>query len=141
MAFMILFVGWGAILLWIALTDIFYRTISNTQIIIVISMGAISCWIYGIGVHFFFPALLFLVGLVLWYRGLLGAGDVKLMGALSLFINTDLLMSFLFVTSVVGAVIGIVIWGLSFYRKLEPSVPYGVGFCASFLFFLPQLPQ
>jgi prepilin peptidase CpaA len=60
-------------------------------------------------------------GLILFARGWMGGGDVKLMSAVALWCGPSLLASFAIVTGLVGAVIAAVM--LTPFRRLMPPAP------------------
>ncbi len=65
------------------------------------------------------------VGFVLFSRGFIGGGDAKLMTAASLWAGPALLLPFVFVTSLAGAVVGLIIIALRRYRRAVPAAGDG----------------
>lgn len=126
------------LLVWITYSDIRSRTISN-KAIIAISIVSILLGFYHHNTINILAALSFLVlGFILFNFNILGAGDVKLISALSLSLTTQQIWPFLWLTAVLGGVI--VFIGLLFFRRSirQSGVPYGpaiaVGyFLASFI--------
>jgi prepilin peptidase CpaA len=74
-------------------------------------------WLYGMVA----AALLLAVGVLLFDRGVLGGGDVKLMTAAALWAGFDQLSLMLFVTSIAGGALALA--HLSPLRRLMPARP------------------
>ncbi|PAF53566.1 hypothetical protein BKH42_05125 [Helicobacter sp. 13S00482-2] len=137
---MFLFILWILISIWISYTDVFFRIISNIQILFIIALSTVSSFQLHLEINLLMAALILFIGIIIWRFGFLGAGDIKLICALSLIIPYDLIGLFLFLTSIVGAIIGIFIYICANFIKIEKSVPYGVAIMGSFLIlFLPHL--
>lgn len=81
-------VAWLALclLLAAALSDLAWRRIPNGIAALVALAGLLRQWIGGgaVGVALLLAAMVFLGGFILWQRGALGGGDVKLLAAASL---------------------------------------------------------
>lgn len=108
-------------------SDILRRSIPNkwTLLIFVLSM-TYSLDKNGIS-NLGFVFTVFLIGLILWRFGLLGGGDVKLLVAVSPFINTGFYIDWLFLISLIGAGTAIVIYILHKNDILKSnSVPYSI---------------
>lgn len=104
-----------------AIWDLRTRRIPNKLTLPMFALG----WVYQIGVsvaygweHLLSGAMGFLVGFgllfVLWMVGGGGGGDVKLMGALSVWLGFKLTLGVLFVSTlfVLIATVGVVLWNL-----------------------------
>jgi prepilin peptidase CpaA len=79
------------------------------------------------------------LGFMLFSRGLLGGGDVKLMAAISLWAGPDLALPFVFITGIAGGFISLaMIAPRLFVREgallAGPPVPYGVAVAAGGLY-------
>jgi prepilin peptidase CpaA len=145
----------GIVLLTIvAIGDVRTRRIPNALVLGVLALAVLrvalvadpSAALYAVagGVVVFFAAFL------LYWRGLLGGGDVKLMAATALLVGHHYLFGFLFVMSlcgalVAGAVLAVDRLGLHRLRACpaEPprplarlTVPYGVAIAAAGVFTL-----
>jgi prepilin peptidase CpaA len=68
--------------------------------------------------------LVFIVTFLLFWRGLLGGGDAKLIPATVLLVGYHDLVPFLFLMSVCGVLVSLAI--LIIHRKARLAVPYGV---------------
>lgn len=109
-------------------------TIAVLGILRLILLGHPIAAIYAIGV----ALLIFLIGFVMFSRGWVGAGDVKLLMATVLLIRYPDLSTFLIRMSVLGAGLSIIIAALRYYAPLLVgprlgsrlatinAVPYGV---------------
>ena len=74
-------------------------------------------------------ALVLIVGAVLFARGLMGGGDVKLFAAASLWAGPALMSSFILATALAGAALGL-LW-LTPFRRLMPIAPANDEFSSS----------
>ena len=66
-------------------------------------------------------AVVFAVGIVCFARRWMGGGDVKLLGAIALWVSLPLVASFALVTSLAGAVLGIIM--MTPLRRHFPAPP------------------
>ena len=98
-------------------------------------LGDLSAAPYTVGAS----AIVFLVTFLLFWRGLLGGGDVKLLSATVLLVGYHDLISFLFIMSICGGLVSLAILFIHNYLPLwlgprlallvpitKPAVPYGV---------------
>jgi prepilin peptidase CpaA len=137
-----------ALLLIAAYSDIRTLKIPNTLVLAIAVLGIIRlillndsiAAIFAIG----FAALVFLIGFVLFLRGIVGAGDVKLLVATVLVIRYPDLLTFLIRMSIFGALLSVGVIVLrsyvplllgprvgSFLSTIPRSVPYGVAIAAA----------
>ena len=100
----------GAVLLLIGWSDLRHRRIPNALV------GAIvALWLLGLpgSAHGALAAtlalalLVLLAGMLVWWFGWLGGGDVKLIAALSLWAGPTHLAAFLLATALLGGVLGL----------------------------------
>ena len=80
-----------------------------------------------------------LVGFMLFSRGLLGGGDVKLMAALALWAGPDLVLPFVFITGIAGGLLSLAMIAPRLIARegallAGPPVPYGVAVAAGGLY-------
>ncbi|MDO7253127.1 prepilin peptidase [Helicobacter cappadocius] len=137
---MFLIVLWILVSIWIFYTDIFFRVISNIQIIFIGLLITFSFFIYDFDFNLWTAFIVFFVGVFVWRFGILGAGDVKLISTLIFIMPYDAISLFLFLISIIGAMIAIFIYICAKFKKIEKSVPYGVAIMSSFLLlFLPLI--
>lgn len=137
---MFLVILWILVSIWIFCTDIFFRTISNIQILCIIGLCSLSYFSRDLDLNVWIPLLTLFIGVLIWKFRVLGAGDVKLLSILTLIIPYEVITSFFFLTSIIGAVIGVLIYILARFISIQKSVPYGVAIMSSFLFlFLPHI--
>lgn len=119
-------------LLWITYTDIRSRTISN-KAIVAIFVTSIPLALYHHNTINILAALSFLtLGFILFNFNILGAGDVKLISALSLSLTPQQIWPFLWLISVLGGLI--VFIGFLFFRRSirQSGVPYGPAIAVGF---------
>jgi prepilin peptidase CpaA len=128
----------------VAYGDIRTRRIPNELIVAILALAAFRIAVDGdprAGLYTLAAAaVLFVATFLLFWRGLLGGGDVKLIGATGLLIGYHSLFEFLFVMSVSGALVAVAVLArdrLGLHRPASPAfedqetparltVPYGV---------------
>jgi prepilin peptidase CpaA len=133
----------------VAYGDIRTRRIPNEMIVAILVLAAFRIAIDGDPRAGLFTlgasATLFVSTFLLFWRGLLGGGDVKLIGATALLVGYHNLFEFLFVMSVSGALIAVAVLArdrLGRRRATAPAtedqeksarltVPYGVAIAAA----------
>ena len=76
----------------------------------------------------------------LFALGWMGGGDVKLLGALALWLPLVPLLRMLIAMSVLGGVLTLIVIAVHRFRKLEtsPEVPYGVAIAAAGLWVIGE---
>jgi prepilin peptidase CpaA len=129
-----------------AISDLRSRSISN-ELNAAIALLAIPFWVAsGLGlwpeaaIQFGAAFAVFLVFVGLFAIGAMGGGDVKMIGAVMLWIPLPLFMSTLMVMAICGGILSAV---MLVHMKLRPSdkpaeVPYGVAIAAAGLWALHQ---
>lgn len=74
--------------------------------------------------HLLIGGVMFGIALVCWFAGWLGGGDVKLLGAVGLWLGTPYTFAFLFILSVVSAVLSsLLLLAGKFSKRSVESVP------------------
>jgi prepilin peptidase CpaA len=136
----------GILMIAAAISDLRSRTISN-ELNAVIALLAIPFWIASglaawpdVPIQFGAALAVFLVFAGLFAIGAMGGGDVKMIGAVMLWIPLPLFMPTLTVMAVGGGILSAI---MLIYMKLRPSekaaeVPYGVAIAAAGLWALHQ---
>lgn len=136
----------GVLMITAAISDLRSRTISN-ELNAVIALLAIPFWIASglaawpdVPIQFGAALAVFLVFAGLFAIGAMGGGDVKMIGAVMLWIPLPLFMPTLTVMAVGGGILSAI---MLIYMKLRPSekaaeVPYGVAIAAAGLWALHQ---
>lgn len=99
---------------------------------------------------------LFVGGLALHQKQILGGGDIKLLAALSIFLAPMELRLFLLLTLIAGGFVGLFYMGIGFLRRLKDkdaplvsNVPYALAIVVGFIFirpmflgeFIPRIPH
>ena len=136
----------GLLMIAAAISDLRSRTISN-ELNAAMALLAIPFWIVSglalwpdIAIQFGAAFAVFLVFAGLFAIGAMGGGDVKMIGAVMLWIPLPLFMPTLFVMAIGGGILSAV---MLIHMKLRPSdkpveVPYGVAIAAAGLWALHQ---
>lgn len=122
----------------IVYTDVRYRTIGNIEVL------AVSVCILIVHYHdvshlpFKNAGLVLLIGGVIWHYGICGAGDIKLLAALSLGVGQQWFLLCLVSMLLLGGLLGISVWGLERLSQHKPlpsnGVPYAIPIVLSFGF-------
>ena len=136
----------GVLMIAAAISDLRSRTISN-ELNAAMALLAIPFWIASgldawpdVPIQFGAAFAVFLVFAGLFAIGAMGGGDVKMIGAVMLWIPLPLFMPTLTVMAVGGGILSAI---MLIYMKLRPSekaaeVPYGVAIAAAGLWALHQ---
>lgn len=136
----------GALLIVAAICDLKHRIIPNRLNLIIALTAPIAWWAAGLSL---WPDVAWQVGAAaavfagfaaLFFIGGIGGGDVKMIGALALWIDVRLLLSLLLVMAIVGGVIAGFMLIRNKIGKAEqnPEVPYGVAIAVAGLWALHQ---
>jgi prepilin peptidase CpaA len=130
-----------------AVTDIRERVISN-RLNMAIALSAplywwatgISLW-PGVGIQVGMAFAVFAVFALLFALGLMGGGDVKLLGALALWLPWQEMSKLLVIMAIVGGVITVttLLYHRLRRREGQPEVPYGVAIAHAGLWVLGEL--
>lgn len=136
----------GVLMIAAAISDIRSRTISN-ELNAAMALLAIPFWIASglalwpdVAIQFGAAFAVFLVFAGLFAIGAMGGGDVKMIGAVMLWIPLPLFMPMLTIMAVGGGILSAI---MLIHMKLRPSdkpveVPYGVAIAAAGLWALHQ---
>lgn len=136
----------GLLMIAAAISDVRSRTISN-ELNAAMALLAIPFWIAsglalwpGVPLQFGAAFAVFLIFAGLFAMGAMGGGDVKMIGAVMLWIPLPLFMPTLMVMAIGGGILSAV---MLIHMKLRPSdqpveVPYGVAITAAGLWALHQ---
>lgn len=107
-------------------TDIKTRKIYNSVSLIIIAVSLFLNLFSDINVSYISASLILVIGFVLSMFNIWGAGDAKLCFALSLTIPGENLSAFLFVTSVIGGVMAILMLIVPRLYGKYKTLPYGI---------------
>lgn len=121
------------LLIWAGIEDARLRTIANWKVASIALLAPLWWWANGaapieIGVQIGIAIVVFAVFCAAFHFGAMGGGDVKLIGALALWLPLQPLMGMLIVMSLVGGVVTVVMIVDRSIRKPSGTmeVPYGV---------------
>ena len=107
-----------ALLLVAAITDVTTRTIPNSVSLALFALFPAAAFFSPHDVnlveHGLSFALVFTTTFVLWYKSMLGGGDVKLLSALALWATFDTLGGFILLTTLAGGALAIIFASLRF---------------------------
>jgi len=146
-ATMMILIGLLALLLVAAAAiDIRTRTIPNGLNLAVALLAIPFWWASGIAL---WPDIALQIGLALvvfaafagfFALGAMGGGDVKLIGALALWLPWPALLAVLFLMSVAGAILTLVMVGRHrlLHAEGRPEIPYGVAIAAGGLWVITE---
>jgi prepilin peptidase CpaA len=143
----LILLGALALLLLIAAgTDLRARIIPNLLNAAIALLAPAYWWASGMAlwpdaaVQLGLGALVFALFALAFWRGWMGGGDVKLLGALALWLPLAAIVRMLFVMSLVGGLITLVVMLLHKWRPrpAAPEVPYGVAIAAAGLWAIAE---
>jgi prepilin peptidase CpaA len=135
------------LLLTAAVTDLKARIIANRLNLAIALLAPAWWWASGLApwpdmaIQAALGAAVFAVFAGLFALGWMGGGDVKLLGALALWLPLELLLKMLVAMSLAGGVLTLAVVAVHRFRKLEtsPEVPYGVAIAAAALWVIGEL--
>jgi len=142
----LLLLSLAAILVVAAVIDVRTFTISN-RLNLTVALGAPLYWLSvalapwpGMAVQLAAGGIVFLLFAGAFYAGMMGGGDVKLAGAVTLWFSPFATIKFLVLTSIAGGVLTLAVLAWHHARKREgrPEVPYGVAIAFGGLAILTQ---
>jgi prepilin peptidase CpaA len=124
----------AALLLVAALTDIRSRTISNGLNAAIALLAPLFWWSTGLSpwpdmaIQLALGVLVFALFALAFAAGMMGGGDVKLLGAVALWLPLAVLLQMLLVMAVAGGVLTLVLLAVHRIRKSQAvlEIPYGV---------------
>jgi prepilin peptidase CpaA len=120
-------------LLWVVFSDLIYRRIANWLIVALLLLWLLSSgWLAwhgmltwsAIGSSLLAAALVLILGYVLFAMRWMGAGDVKLMAVLCLWLGPPLALAFARLTELLG----LTSWPrpMALQEHAVPGIPYGI---------------
>ena len=121
------------------ITDLKHRTISNWNCVL-IALGFVILSTTSIEPIEIWPRVVlslttFLIGYVSWLKGWIGAGDVKFLSAIILWVPIRLFSNFLIALAITSLLVGLIGLVYKFYKKPHEniSIPYAVPIALSFM--------
>jgi prepilin peptidase CpaA len=136
----------ASLLIWGAATDLRSRVIANELNLAIALLAPIWWWVSGlslwpdVALQIGFALAIFAVFAGLFAMGMMGGGDVKLLGALALWLPWQAMMTLLLVMAIVGgAVTAVTVIHHKLSRRIgPPEVPYGVAIALAGLWVLGE---
>ena len=136
----------GALLIWAAITDLRARIISNRLNLAAAALAPlwwIACGLPlwpEIALQLLLGVIVFAAFAALFALGMMGGGDVKLLGALALWFPWPVLLSFIVLMAVVGGgvTVATIIDHKLRRREGQPEIPYGVAISISALWLIGE---
>lgn len=136
----------GALLIVAAITDLRSRIISNRLNLIIATLAPvwwIACGLPlwpGVAAQLLVGLIVFALFAALFAAGMMGGGDVKLLGALALWLPWQALLSLLVLMAVLGGLVTIVTVADHKLRKKQgqPEIPYGVAIAVAGLWVIGE---
>ena len=123
------------LLLHVCYSDIRYREIKNTTTITIAVISVLYYWIMYSDLVILPALYILLAGFLLSTFRLFGAGDVKLLAALSLSLSSETTLFFLFVTTLAGLPVALItlINHRCNKKAMYKTVPYGVAIVTGYI--------
>lgn len=115
-------------LIYVMQSDSRKKKIPNTASILLLINSTLYCGFNGYWVQWLIVVPVFLFGLLFWRLNIWGAGDAKLLAALSPMISSEFFVSTLLLVAFLGGALSVVIFVSSRLRKNRAytHIPYGV---------------
>lgn len=122
------------VLIVISYTDIRYRTISNQFILVTLGLMLLNA-LWGTNQFDYIAGIIFLlIGIVIFYLNVIGAGDIKLISVLILSIPINKVIDFLTLIALCGIpLILVAIIYKSVFKKNCITLPYGVAISLGYM--------
>ncbi|WP_264625778.1 A24 family peptidase [Candidatus Symbiopectobacterium sp. NZEC135] len=124
----------SVILTFVCYTDIRYRKITNATTLLIFSLSLLLTFHHLEECSLPLLLLLFGVGFVFSIVGVIGAGDVKLVCALSTGLSTTDIGNFLFLMGMTGIPLTLLtcLYYKLFSKNNVITIPYGVAICSGY---------
>lgn len=122
------------LLVYICYTDILYRKIYNSIIILLLVLCIIFALFTHSSLNIYAALITLIIGICLFYARIIGAGDIKLLAVLALSVPPTYIFDWLLLVALCGAVLVVII--LICYYLLHigrKTLPYGVAICSGYL--------
>lgn len=119
-------------LLYVCYTDMRYRLIHNQVVIFIFALSLLMGFMMkdnsNIEINIYAPLIILAIGFILNYINIVGAGDIKLLVALTVGLSTESVYKLLLLVALAGLPIAIIAYIVHKVRKNSPrcEVPYGV---------------
>jgi prepilin peptidase CpaA len=149
----------AGLMIWAAIGDVRRFTITNKLNLTIAACFVVLAIPMGMAWPAFFDHLKIgliaaVIAIIMFYIGIFGGGDAKMVGAIALWLGSAPMLTFVFYTSLAGGILGISLligrrlakqyglpkspkWARRMLRK-QSSVPYGVALAIGALMATPQ---
>lgn len=136
----------GALLIVAAITDLRSRIISN-RLNLAVALLAPLWWLAcgldiwpGMAVQLLVGLIVFALFAALFAVGMMGGGDVKLLGALALWFPREAVVSLLIMMALLGGVVTVltIVHHKLAKRQGQPEIPYGVAISIAALWLIGE---
>ncbi len=126
------------LLISVCYTDIRYRKIKNSTVIIIALFSLCSALTHSEPVNLIWPVMIIVMGVLLVLANIIGAGDIKLIAALSLSLPGTDIPAFIFLITLSGVplILVTVLLHKVTGSSNEITLPYGVAISCGYLFHL-----
>lgn len=126
------------LLISVCYTDIMFREIKNRTVIIIALLSFVSTLTHPEPVNLIWTLMIFVVGVLLVLVNIIGAGDIKLIAALSLSLPGADIPAFIFLITLSG--LPLILVTVLFHKmtgsRHKITLPYGVAISCGYLFHL-----
>lgn len=133
-----LFICFILLFLSIVYSDIRFRIVVNSQILIALILVLVSSF-YGFKLNLKISIIFFLFSLFLWWLNLFGGGDAKLISVLSLGIKDEDITLFILLIGIFGLVLGICTLIVNSKRAVPYAPAISLAHLIIFYFYKGQL--
>jgi prepilin peptidase CpaA len=128
------YVAWAIsiILIYVCYTDMRYRLIYNQIVILVFALSLLLAFLNkdnaNYAINIYAPLAILVIGFILNFINMVGAGDVKLLVALTIGLSNESVYKLLMLVALAGLPVAIIAYIVHKLRKNSPrcEVPYGV---------------
>ncbi|WP_392560900.1 prepilin peptidase [Orbus sturtevantii] len=127
------------VLITICYSDIRYRIISNKQVIVLLIIILLNYFLGHAELSYFSAIIALVIGIVLFYIGAVGAGDVKLISVLLLSIPSNEISDFLVIMALLGIPLALIALIKKIRTKTKTTIPYGVAISLSYIIITSQI--
>lgn len=124
--------------LHICYTDINFRIIKNMTVFFIIILSSMAGFFYYKNICFIPAVFIIAIGFIISWMGFVGAGDIKLIAAFSLSLNSEMTLIFLFMVTLSGLPLALYIMAVKNFsgENVETkmlTIPYGLAIVSGYI--------